>query len=181
MRVLPLIAFLFYFSSSFSQPLKSTSDTAKKNHVHSPRTAMILSAVIPGLGQAYNKKYWKIPVVYAALGTTVYFFDYNNKLYKEYKQAYINKTDTLSSTVDNYPYYSEEQLKVFQDDYRRFRDLNVILTALFYTINIVDAYVDAQMVTFDVSDDLSLQISPALNFHSLKQKPSAGLTLSLRF
>lgn len=140
---------------------------------------MIFSAVVPGLGQAYNKKYWKIPIVYAAMGTTIYFFDYNNKLYKEYKQAYINKTDT--TTVDLYPYYSAEQLKVFQDDYRRFRDLNVILTALFYTINVVDAYVDAQMVTFDVSDDLSLHVSPALNFYSVKQKPSAGLTLSLRF
>lgn len=143
--------------------------------------AIIFSACVPGLGQAYNKKYWKIPIVYTTMGTTIYFFDYNNKLYKEYKQAYLNKTDTASSTIDAYPHYTDEQLKVFQDDYRRFRDLNVILTALFYTLNIVDAYVDAQLITFDVSDDLSLHVSPALNFYSVKQKPSAGLTLSLRF
>ena len=179
MRVIFFISFLIYFSSSFSQPLNSITDTTKKTHAHSPRMAMIFSTCIPGLGQAYNKKYWKIPLVYAAMGTTIYFFDNNNKLYKEYKQAYINKTD--STAIDLYPYYSTDQLKVFQDDYRRFRDLNVILTALFYTLTIVDAYVDAQMVTFDVSDDLSLHVSPALNFYSAKQKPSAGLTLSLTF
>ncbi len=179
MRVVFLIAFLLCFSFSFSQPIHSTSDTTKKTRIHSPRMAMIFSTCVPGLGQAYNKKYWKIPLVYASMGTTIYFFDYNNKLYKEYKQAYLNKSE--STAIDLYPHYSAEQLKVFQDDYRRFRDLNVILTALFYTLNIVDAYVDAQLITFDVSDDLSLHVLPALNFYSTKQKPSAGLTLSLRF
>ncbi|MEK6616990.1 MAG: DUF5683 domain-containing protein [Bacteroidota bacterium] len=167
--------------SSFSQPINSRATPTKKNRIHSPMLAMVFSTCVPGLGQAYNKKYWKIPIVYATMGTTLYFFDYNNKLYRKYKQAYLDKTDTDSSTIDYYPDYSAQQLSVYQDDYRRFRDLNVILTALFYTINIVDAYVDAQMGTFDVSDDLSLHVSPTLNFYSLKQKPSAGLTLSLRF
>lgn len=167
--------------SSFSQPLNSNSDTTKKTFVHSPGMAMVFSAVIPGLGQAYNKKYWKIPIVYAAMGTTIYFINYNNKLYKEYRQAYIYRTDDDSTTFDKYPDVSDENLKVYQDDYRRFRDLNVILTALFYTLNIVDAYVDAQLVSFDVSDNLSLRVSPVLNFYSSNQKPGAGLTFSLTF
>lgn len=173
------IAFLIYFctllsSSAFSQ------DTLRKQPVHSPRKALIFSAVIPGLGQAYNKKYWKIPVVYTAIGTTTYFFTSNNKLYKDYKQAYINKTDEDPATIDNFPYYNETQIRELQDYYRRFRDLNIILTGLFYTLNIVDAYVDAHLTTFDVSDNLTMNIQPALIL-SANKKPAAGLTLSLKF
>lgn len=141
---------------------------------------MIFSAVVPGLGQAYNKKYWKIPIVYATLGTTTYFFTSNNTLYREYKQAYINKTDGNPETIDDFPYYNETQIRELQDYYRRYRDLNIILTGLFYTLNIVDAYVDAQLVTFDVSDNLSMNLQPALNL-SANKKPVAGLTLSLTF
>lgn len=141
---------------------------------------MIFSAVVPGLGQAYNKKYWKIPIVYATLGTTTYFFTSNNTLYREYKQAYINKTDGNPETIDDFPYYNETQIRELQDYYRRYRDLNIILTGLFYTLNIVDAYVDAQLVTFDVSDNLSMNLQPALNL-SANKKPAAGLTLSLTF
>lgn len=181
MRFIFIFTFLIYLSASFSQTPKPTADTTKKVSAHSPNKAMIFSVCMPGLGQTYNKKYWKIPIAYAAMGTTIYLFSTNNKLYKEYKQAYINKTDTLSSTIDLYPSYSESDLRTLSGVYRRYRDLNVILTALFYTLNIVDAYVDAQFITFDVSDDLSLHFSPALNFYSLKQKPAAGLTLSLTF
>ena len=141
---------------------------------------MIFSAIVPGLGQAYNKKYWKMPIVYATMGTTIYFFNYNNKLYKDYKQAYLYKTDTLSGTIDLYPDYTGDDLRTLSGIYRRYRDLNVILTGLFYTLNIVDAYVDAQLTNFDVSDNLSLNIQPALNL-SANKKSSVGLTLSLTF
>ena len=142
---------------------------------------MIFSALIPGLGQAYNKKYWKIPVVYATLGTTTYLFASNNKLYKDYQQAYINKTDQDPATIDDFPYYNETQIRELQDYYRRFRDLNIILTGLFYTLNIVDAYVDAQLITFDVSDNLTMTVLPNINLSSQKKNPSWGLTLSLKF
>ena len=142
---------------------------------------MCLSTVVPGLGQAYNKKYWKIPIIYAAMGTTIYLFDANNKIYKEYKQAYISKTDTAMSTIDIYPELTDVQLLEYENQYRRYRDLNVIFTALFYTVNIVDAYVDAHLTTFDVSENLTMHVSPALNFYSLKQKPAVGMTLSFRF
>lgn len=131
---------------------------------------MIFSALVPGLGQAYNKKYWKIPIVYASMGTTFYFFDYNHKLYKNYKQAYVNKTDSDNTTIDAYPHYTPADLKELSSYYRRYRDLNIILTGLFYTLNVLDAYVDAQLVTFDVSDNLSFQFY--LPFNIMAQKNS---------
>jgi hypothetical protein len=159
-----------------------------KNRSHSPAVAMLFSTCIPGLGQAYNKKYWKIPLVYASVGTTIYFYNYNNKLYRDYKRAYINKTDTLKSTIDIYPKNDATWLLEQVKDFRKYRDLNVILGTLFYTLNIVDAYVDAQLINFDVSDNLSMNIAPALNFNTTtlnsyprNSKPSAGLTLTFTF
>jgi hypothetical protein len=166
---------------SFCQTSSLPKDTSKVKKGKSPTKALIFSAVIPGLGQVYNKKYWKVPIVYAAFGSTIYFYDTNNKSYKVYKQAYINKTDTASSTIDLYPYFSAQQLQENEKYFRRYRDLSMILTGLFYTLNIVDAYVDAQLSTFDVSDNLSMQITPALNFYSSKQKPAVGMTMSFRF
>jgi hypothetical protein len=159
----------------------SNDSTKVKVHKHSPNAAMLMSLCVPGLGQVYNKKYWKVPIVYASMGTTLYFFNSNNKLYKQYKQAFINKTDTATSTLDTYPDYSDAQLKELESYYHKYRDLNVILTALFYTINVVDAYVDAHLMNFDVSDDLSLHVFPSMNFSAASKKPSAGLTLALRF
>lgn len=152
---------------------------------HPPRAAMIMSMCLPGLGQVYNKKYWKVPIIYAGLGTTLYFFNVNHKLYRQYKEGYVNKTDTAASTIDTYPEYSTTQLLEQQSYHQKYRDLNVILTALVYTINVVDAYVDAHLMRFDVSDDLSFHIAPAVNMQALqfrsRQKPSAGLTVTMTF
>ncbi len=170
------------FSSITAQPENTTlrKDSTRVRR-HSPTAAMIMSLCVPGLGQIYNKKYWKVPLVYASMGTTIYFFNYNNKRYRDYKQGYINKTDTSAATVDYYTEYSATQLKELQDYHQKYRDLNVILTALFYTINVVDAYVDGHLMNFDVSDDLSLHWAPAINFHALRRKPAAGLTLTMTF
>ncbi|TAL60909.1 MAG: hypothetical protein EPN85_06150 [Bacteroidetes bacterium] len=157
------------------------SHDSSKVRKYPPSVAMLFSACVPGLGQAYNKKFWKIPLVYASMGTTIYFFNFNNKLYRKYKQAYVNKIDTTASAIDMYPEYSEAQLHELQSYHQKYRDLNVILTALFYTLNIVDAYVDAHLIRFDVSDDLSFHVLPALNMHAYRRKPSAGLTLTLTF
>lgn len=192
MRFVFIFTFIFFASHSFSQILKSADSTkkssAKENihFVHSPKKAMILSAIIPGLGQAYNKKYWKIPIVYAAMGTTIYLFQQFNTNFKQYKRAYVAR-DT-AKTFDYYfpssndPYkYNLSQLQVEEERYRKFRDLNFILTAFIYTLNIADAYVDAHLMSFDVSDNLSMKILPSLNLCSRERKPYAGLTLSFRF
>ncbi|HRH65816.1 MAG TPA: DUF5683 domain-containing protein [Bacteroidia bacterium] len=125
------------------------------------RTALS-SALLPGLGQGINKKYWKIPIIYAGFGTLVYLIDFNNNYYQKFKTAYRFRNDTDPGTVDDYPRYSNDDLRVRKDYYRRNRDLCYILGGVLYSLNIIDAYVDAQLLDFDVSDDLSLRTIPFL-------------------
>lgn len=172
---------IFSQKATATEAVSQSKDSVKVRK-HPPRTAMLMSVCLPGLGQVYNRKYWKVPLVYATMGTTLYFFNFNNKLYRGYKQAYVYRTDTIPETVDDiYPEYTNDQLKELQSYHQKYRDLNVILTALFYTLNIVDAYVDAHLMRFDVSDDLSFHVLPALQMQANRRKPSAGITLSFTF
>lgn len=142
---------------------------------HSPRKATIYSAVLPGLGQIYNKKYWKVPLIYIGFGTFGYFINYNNNLYTQYRQAYSDIVDSDPNTnsfvklnIDNHWNLNDSgQLKQFADRLknaketaRRNRDLVIISTAAFYTLNIIDASVDANFFDFDMSDDLSFEWIP---------------------
>ena len=138
-------------------------DTAK---LYSPRIATYRSAILPGWGQATNKKYWKIPVVYAALGTTAYIFFRNVKQYNEAKKAYANAID--GDPANDYlipqPYFTvkdqPERIKTFRNQVRQNVDYTVLFFIIFWGLNVVDATVDAHLKTFDVSDDLSLLIKP---------------------
>jgi len=145
--------------------------------VHSPKKATIYSAVLPGLGQAYNKKYWKIPIIYAGFGTIGYFIGWNNGFYSTYKLAYSDLTDD-DPTTDSYndleatQYYDLDDPTDFnnfksglskqQDYYRRNRDLLIIGMVAFYGLNIIDASVDAHLFDFDISEDLTLNWQPAV-------------------
>ena len=145
--------------------------------VHSPKKATIYSAVLPGLGQAYNKKYWKIPIIYAGFGTIGYFIGWNNGFYSTYKLAYSDLTDDDPDT-DSYldleatQYYDLDDPTDFnnfksglskqQDYYRRNRDLLIIGMVAFYGLNIIDASVDAHLFDFDISEDLTLNWQPAV-------------------
>ncbi len=153
-------------------------DTLAK--LHSPKKAAIFSACLPGLGQAYNKKYWKIPLVYAGMGIPVWFVNYTHREFKSYKQAYIFRTDDDPNTTDNkYPRFSDEQVRENVDFYRRYRDLNLFLTALFYGLNIVDASVDAHLKNFDVSNQLSLRYNN--QWWPQMQSYSHGLSIGFKF
>ncbi len=147
---------------------------------HSPRKASLYSAVLPGLGQAYNKKYWKIPVVYVGFGAMTYFFVRNNNRYQGFKRALITRTDGDENTVDAYAtqYPNQASLVEYKDYYRRNRDLSVIGFSLLYILNVVDANVDANLYYFDVSDDLSLHWSPIL---PAGPGSVSGLCLQLKF
>jgi hypothetical protein len=133
---------------------------------YSPRRATYRSAILPGWGQATNKKYWKIPVVYAALGVTTYIFFHNVKQYNEAKNAYLNAIDgnQANDSLIPQPYYTfkdqPERIKTFRNQVRQNVDYSVLFFILFWGLNVVDATVDAHLKTFDVSDDLSLQIRP---------------------
>ncbi|MGM0613726.1 MAG: DUF5683 domain-containing protein [Bacteroidota bacterium] len=155
--------------------IKTAEDTTKKQ---SPKKAARLSAMLPGLGQAYNEKYWKIPVVYAALGTSTYFIINNNKEYKKYKNAYIARTDNDSTTVTSLK-FTTDNIKLRRDYYRRNLELSIVITAGIYVLNIVDAAVDAHLFDFNVNENLSMRIEPQANAFMPDHK--GGLKISLFF
>jgi len=148
---------------------------------HPPKVATILSAIVPGAGQIYNKKYWKVPVIYAGLGGLGYLFIQNNNKYKTFLNAYIARTDTLTNTIDEFEgKYTAENLLTLKNLNRRNRDLTIVGITVLYILNIVDANVDAHLFTFDVSDDLSLQIIPSLPSYSYGRfYPALTLTVKL--
>ena len=158
------------------------SERSEKEKVHSPRKATILSAVVPGLGQVYNRKYWKAGLLYAGLATSIYFIIDNNDKYKTYKNAYTSRVDGDSTTTDAFVgIYTDNNLLTLQNFYRRNRDLSWIITVGLYIINIVDANIDAHLFEFDVSDELTLNVQPrAMNIPGTG-KNSLGLQLYLRF
>lgn len=147
--------------------------------LHSPARAARLSAILPGLGQAYNRKYWKIPLVYAALGTSGYYIHQNNKKYQEYREAYIARTDNDTTTVTKIR-YSTENIKQRRELYRRNLELSILITAGIYLLNIVDATVDAHLFYFDVSDNLSLKLEPEVRAF-IPGRLNGGFRLSVFF
>ena len=126
--------------------------------------ATLMSAVVPGLGQIYNKKYWKLPILYGASGALIYFIKTNDTEFNKFRKALLYRYDEDSLTADIYPRYTDEDLTVRKDYYRRNRDLSYILAVVLYSLNIVDAYVDSQLMNFDISDNLSLRSGGTLNY-----------------
>lgn len=173
--------FLIGTTTSFSQEMADviiTKDTIKKTEIDPlrPSKAAFYSAILPGLGQAYNKKYWKIPLVYGAIGTSLYFYFDSNKKYQSYRDAYKQR---LAGLPDQYDYLDTSRLVAAQKFYQRNRDLSLFVSVGFYILNIVDANIDAHLIQFNVSDDLSL--APDLYQNDLNNKPNLGLTLNYKF
>ncbi len=139
--------------------------------------ATIFSACLPGLGQAYNKKYWKIPIIYAGLGGFGYLFVKNNVKYIKYRNDLKYENDDDASTLNSSP-YNTQQLIILKHRYRRYRDLSIIGGSIVYILNILDANVDAHLYNFDVSDNLSLNIKPYADYQT---SFSTGLQLNLNF
>jgi hypothetical protein len=165
--------------------------------LHSPHKATIYAMVLPGLGQAYNHKYWKLPIVYAGFGTLYYFIHNNTKNYRELRDAYdfvsvtqktVNPPTLVNTCFPRPPNdwavkYTEAQLKEGRDYYRRNLEISYMLTGLWYILTVVDAVVDAHFYDYDINSNLSLQLrpwSPALktgNSYGL----AGGLQIGLRF
>lgn len=140
-----------------------------------PARVAFYSAVIPGLGQAYNKKYWKIPVVYAALGTGIYFYVDNNKGYKRVRNAYKRR---LAGFQDDefQSRYTDDGLREAQKSFRRNKELSLLITVGLYALNIVDANIDAHLLQYNIDEDLSLK--PHYKIDDFTSKGTLGLTLS---
>lgn len=148
-----------------------------------PKKAAYLSAALPGLGQAYNKRYWKIPIVLGAFGTVGYYIGWNNNKYQQYRNAYLlKKSFPLEELDDDLAInISEDNLQRGLDYYRRNRDLLMIVLVGVYIIQILDAHIDAHLMEFDVSDDLSFRVEPGFESQSLWTSKQYGLKLTLNF
>ena len=154
---------------------------------HSPRTATLL-ALIPGAGQAYNRKYWKMPIVYTGFGVTTYFAITNRNDYHLYRDAYDYKmgvrTDVSEQAIEESEKYTEDNHITLRDYYRSNMELSWILTAAWYLIQIIDTNVDAHFFYYDIGDDLTLHVEP--QFNTIKEDGlgygnNIGLSLTLNF
>ncbi len=183
-----------------NQPLSNnvTADPISKP-IFTPRPARAvwLAAICPGLGQIYNRKYWKLPIIYGGFVGLAYAITWNNRMYNDYKQAYLDLMDNNPNTnsyLNVFPKGSitnpnqidkawlqtalQQQVNVF----RRYRDLSIISAIGLYALSMVDAYVDAQLSNFDISPDLSLKVSPSLiQQQQLGASTSYGLKLHITF
>lgn len=149
---------------------------------HSPHKATIMSLVLPGLGQVYNKKYWKVPIIYAGLAGSLYFAFQEKEQFSNLKKAYIKRVDNDPNTMDTkYQNYSDENMLSLIDFHRRNRDLLFVASGIVYALNVVDAAVDAHLYYFDLSDDLTASIRPNVEFDSYALNFAPGLKISLKF
>jgi len=155
-------------------------EKAKRKAMYSgPRKASILSAILPGAGQVYNKKYWKLPIIYAGLGGFGYLFYTNNSEYNNYRQAVrAAYDDDPATTYDTR--YSPDDLQALKLYYRKYRDIAIFGLGAIYLLNIVDANVDAHLKTFDVSDNLSMRVSPWYS-PGTSRTQALGVSVKLNF
>lgn len=183
-RLVILLLLIFGFTTdSIGQenvePVLVAKDSLKNDDINplAPAKAAFYSAILPGLGQAYNKKYWKIPIVYGALATTLYFYVSNNDLYHEFRGAYKDRLAGIPNP--KYDFLDSSRLIEAQRVYKRNRDLSLLLTGVFYALNIIDANVDAHLGQFNVNDNLSIR--PDFYPDQRDMKPNFGLALNYSF
>ena len=179
-----------------NQPVKTKRDWDKWQP--DPKRALWLAIVFPGGGQIYNRKYWKLPLIYGGFMGCLYAMNWNNNMYKDYSQAYLDIMDDDPGTAsfNNYLHLgakitsaNEERYKqIFKsrkDKYRRWRDLSFFVMVGVYALSVIDAYVDAELSVFDISKDLSLRVEPTIMNNSSSNNPfhagALGLNCSLNF
>lgn len=183
MKLASLFFGLLFISLSVFSQVKQTERSIKKDSIFSddlinplsPAKAAFYSAVLPGLGQAYNGKYWKIPLVYGAIGTSSYFYFSNNSNYKLYRNAYKLR---LAGKIDEFDgLISQEGLINAQKVSKQNRDLSLFLTIAFYALNIIEANVDAHITDKPIDNIVSFR--PILNYTPDLNKPVFGLSTSI--
>ncbi|WP_425597910.1 DUF5683 domain-containing protein [Ulvibacterium marinum] len=167
----------------------------KKRRINplAPSKAAFYSAVLPGLGQIYNKRYWKVPIVYAAIGTGIYAYTFNDGRYNRFRDAFKRRRagftddefyDLDGSGIDpGNPDFSDDALEDAQERFQRDRDLALLITILLYALNVVDANVDAHLKQYNIDDDLSfnLDIQPYIDLNPITTDPNYGLALTIKF
>jgi hypothetical protein len=178
--ILLFLLFQLHANAQKEIALRAADTTRTVINPNAPAKAAFYSAVLPGLGQAYNKKYWKIPIVYIGLGIGIYSYTWNQGKYHNYRDEYKRR---LAGTADpNHAIYggkSDDWVIRGQKFHQRNRDLSALITAGIYILNIVDANVDAHLMQFNVNDNLS--VKPDLNQNEIDYKYNYGLTLTYNF
>lgn len=178
--ILFFLLFHFHANAQKEIALRAADTTRTVINPNAPAKAAFYSAIFPGLGQAYNKKYWKIPIVYLGLGIGIYSYTWNQGKYHNYRDEYKRR---LAGTADpNHPIYGEKSddwVIRGQKFHQRNRDLSALITAGIYIFNIIDANVDAHLMQFNVNDNLS--VKPDFNQNEIDYKYNYGLTLTYNF
>lgn len=170
-------------STNISKDVVIDSIFRKPLNVLAPSRAAFYSAILPGLGQAYNRKYWKIPIVYAALGTGIYIYLDNDKVYNRYRDAY--KSRLAGHTDDEFygdglaPKVSSDGLIRAQNTLRRNKELALLITFGLYVLNIIDANVDAHLLQYNLDENLALK--PHFKYDEKENASNLGLTLNFKF
>jgi len=171
----------------------SIEEIEKRENINplAPSKAAFYSAVLPGLGQIYNRRYWKVPIVFAAIGTGVYAYMFNDGEYDRFRSAFKRRragfTDdefydlNNSGVIPGEPDVSDQALQDAQERYQRDRDLSLLITIGLYALNIIDANVDAHLKQFNVDENLGLDIRPYLDYHPITSDPQYGLALTVTF
>lgn len=190
---LPLLSDTIQYNDTVVSKTKNGTDTVVvKKKVHSPRKATMRSLIIPGWGQIYNKKYWKVPIVYGAIGFPAYLFTYNRKWYNKTKYAlsivandrYTGQAaaDSLAKVDKQLAFLVEQKalgsLVTYRNEFRRDMDYAILFTILMWGLNVVDATVDGHLKGFDVSDELSLKVRPTLMPNTLT--PALSLVVNFK-
>lgn len=182
-----MCAFFIFPTGCLAQENNSTINIVQPENdffLPSPARAAMLSATLPGLGQIYNRKYWKVPIIYAGFGTLLYFVDFNSTNYNKWRKAWLARVDGNPNTIDDFPLHSTDVLERAMNFYRRNLEITYILSAALYLLNILDASVDAHLMNFDVGETLSVGMKPATMPVSdvyLKQISITQISLTLRF
>jgi hypothetical protein len=172
MKVFITYILAFYTLTSFAQSEKNI----KKNQIKTseiidplrPAKASFYSAILPGLGQGFNNKYWKIPIIYGALGTSIYFYVDNIQKYNIYRNEYKSRLAGYQSDSEYLSRLSESQLVSAQKQFKRNSDLSLLFAIGFYTLNIIDANVDASLSQFNINENLAFKPSMDVNNETLK-------------
>lgn len=149
-----------------------------------PRAAALLSFVVPGAGQAYNKRWWKIPIVYGALGGMAWLANDNNQEYQRLKKNYkwvVDGDNATNPTEAPYSLMNSDQLKGYRDQFRKWTELSYLWLGIVHLLGVTDAFVDAHLHSFDVSDDLSFQANPVIESVSNGFGPAFGVGIRLGF
>ncbi|WP_313790215.1 DUF5683 domain-containing protein [Muricauda sp. TY007] len=179
---------------SLSQNMKGEGVTfeevTKKENINplAPSKAAFYSAILPGLGQIYNKRYWKAPIVWGAIGTGIYVYSYNNTEYRRARNAFKRRLAGFEDDEfwdlnkdGNGPDLTSEALQEAQENTQRDRDLALVITIALYALNIIDANVDSHLKQYNVSDDLAVDLNPYLDINPFTNQPNYGMAMVIKF